>query len=87
MPWHSHGLQLETQAKLPGYWPGLNLNMEQKLWPLAFALALLRTRPNLFHGEMGHWQVRRGPPSFYIINKVNHGTPSAREGLRKYFSS
>ena len=31
-------------------WTGLDFNMEQKLWTLAFVLALWKTRVSLFHG-------------------------------------
>ena len=48
MPHHNNGLQQGTQA---GCLTGLYFNREQKLWTLAFVLALLKTWLNFFHGE------------------------------------
>ena len=39
-------------AKLDGCWTGLYFIMEQKVWAVAFILALLKTRLDLFHDEM-----------------------------------
>ena len=37
-------------TKLGGCWTGLDFNMKEKLWTLAFVLALPRTTLDFFHG-------------------------------------
>ena len=51
-PQHSNGLQPETHADLARSWPGLDFNMEQKLWAVAFIPAPLKTGLDFFHGKM-----------------------------------
>lgn len=54
----SHGA---LEATLPmaigtlhtGYWIGQGSNMEQRLWAVAFILALLKTSLDFFHGRRG----------------------------------
>lgn len=44
----------------------LSFNMKQKLWTLAFALALMKTRLDFFHGRMegdGTLGTQEGQPS------------------------
>ena len=45
-----NGLQLETHTKLARCWTWLYFNVKHKLRTLAFVLALLKTRLDLFHG-------------------------------------
>ena len=56
-----NGLRLETHTTLAGCWTARSFNMKQKLWMLAFVLALPSTRLDVFHG--GRRQMRRWKPS------------------------
>ena len=45
-----NGLRLETHTTLAGCWTARSFNMKQKLWMLAFVLALPSTGLDVFHG-------------------------------------
>ena len=50
---HNNGLHLGTHAKLARCWTGLDCNMEQNLWAVAFTLPLLKIRLDFSRGETG----------------------------------
>ena len=76
MPQHRNGLQLDAHAKLVRSWTDLYFNVEQKLWAVAFVLALLATRLHLFHGEVdgdGTLGSQDGSP-LNFTQSINHTT-------------
>ena len=62
--------------KLAGSWTALYFNMEQKFCTVAFVLALLKTRPDFFHGQTGGdgtLKSQEGSP-FNCTSSINHTT-------------
>lgn len=68
-----------------GCWAGLDFNMEQTLWAVAYILAPLKTRLNFFHGGRDREGTLEGDPLNFTSsiklsmkpqeNSFLHGTP------------
>lgn len=62
-------------TKIAKFLTGLDFNLEQKVWPLAFILTLLKVLLEFFHGEMDRNRTLEGTSFNFTASTKHSGNP------------